>query len=184
MSPRWPRPMGAIRSITRREISEPSPESTKGSWGLTEIRSWKCGKGLRLFRREPYRLRHFNEYAAPASTVTSQAFHLRAVPQAEVPCDCERDNDVVAVGQVVLGDLPDVSPDALGEFDDSDDRRRGPGCRDRGLSGIPRPSRSLLRLGSVGPVVSVGVSMAPRMSRAVPHRPPACRGSIIVSSGT
>jgi hypothetical protein len=41
ISPRCPRPMGAIRSITRREISEPSPESTKGSWGLTEIRSWK-----------------------------------------------------------------------------------------------------------------------------------------------
>ena len=51
------------------------------------------------------------------------------------------------------------------------------------MAGIPRPSRPLLlRMGSVGPIVSVGVSMAPRVSRAVPHGRPVCRGTVIVSS--
>jgi hypothetical protein len=51
------------------------------------------------------------------------------------------------------------------------------------LAGIPRPSRPLLlRMGSVGPIVTVGVSMAPRMSRAVPHGRPVSRGTVIVSS--
>ena len=43
MRPRWPRPMGAIRSMTRRLVSACSPASRKASCGLTETRSWKCG---------------------------------------------------------------------------------------------------------------------------------------------
>jgi hypothetical protein len=59
----------------------------EGLVGIHRDQVLEVRKSFRLFRREPDRLRHFNEYAAPASTVTSQAFHLRAIPQAEVPCD-------------------------------------------------------------------------------------------------
>src|SRR6185369_9617403 len=51
--------------------------------------------------------------------------------------------------------------------------------------GVTRPSRPLLLrlLGSVGPL-TMGVSMAPRVPRAVPQGRPASRGSVIVSSET
>lgn len=42
----------------------------------------------------------------------------------------------------------------------------------------------MLRVGSVGPVVPVGMAMAPRVARAVPHGRAACRGTVIVSSET
>ena len=41
MSPRCPLPTGAMMSITRRLISDPSPESSKASVGLMETRSMK-----------------------------------------------------------------------------------------------------------------------------------------------
>src|SRR5439155_20792006 len=73
---------------------------------------------------------------------------------------------------------------ALREIRDARDRGRRARRRYRGLSGVPQPSRPLvLHLGSTGPVVSMGVSMAPRVPRAVPHgRPARLRETIIVSS--
>src|SRR5262249_56001016 len=60
----------------------------------------------------------------------------------------------------------------------------GGGGGKRCLGGIPGPSRPLLlELGSVGPIVPMGVSMAPRVPRAVPQGRPASRGTVIVSSG-
>jgi hypothetical protein len=51
------------------------------------------------------------------------------------------------------------------------------------VSGVPRPSLTLvLLLGSAGPAALVGVSMASRMPRALPHGRPARRESVIVSS--
>ena len=41
ISPRWPLPMGAMMSMMRRLISDPSPESSKDSLGLIETKSWK-----------------------------------------------------------------------------------------------------------------------------------------------
>jgi hypothetical protein len=145
----------------------------------------EVGKGLVLFGRKAPCLRHLDQRATPATTtVAGQPLDLRAVAQPVVPGDRSRNNDVVAGRQVVLGRLPYVSPGAFGKLDHARDRRRGAGRRDRRLSGIPRPFRTLvLQLGSVGPVVSVVVTMAPRVSRAVPHGRPVRRESVIVSSG-
>ena len=87
MSPRWPLPTGAMMSITRRLISEPSPESSNASFGLIETRSWKWGSALYFSGSMPAGLRDFYEYAATVTTIAGEAFDLRPVAQAVVPCD-------------------------------------------------------------------------------------------------
>ena len=134
-----------------------------------------------LLDGEPAALLHFYEYAAPTTSITSEALDLHTVSERKIPGDLCRNRHVLAGRKIVLGDLPQKSAGALTELRHSGHGYRRTGGRDGCLSRIPRPSRTLMRLlGSVGPVVSVGVSMAPRVPRAVPHRRPACRGSVIV----
>src|SRR5262249_60370379 len=98
--------------------------------------------------------------------------------------DGSRNHRVVAPGEIVLGGLPQEPTAAIRELDYARDGRGRAGRRNRCLAGIPRPSRPLLlELGSVGPIVPMGVSMAPRVPRAVPQGRPASRGTVIVSPG-
>ena len=109
-----------------------------------------------------------------------QLMHASAQPR---PLEGVLDYDVVALREVVLGNQPQEPADALCELHDARNLRGRARGRDRCVSGVPRPSRPLLLLlGSTGPVATMVVSMAPRVSRAVPHGQPAGRGTFIVSS--
>jgi hypothetical protein len=54
-------------------------------------------EGLVLLRLHSPGLRDFYENAASVATIARQAFDLRAVAQAGIPCDHVRDHDVVAL---------------------------------------------------------------------------------------
>ena len=96
MSPRCPLPTGAMMSITRRLISDPSPESSKASVGLMETRSMKWGEPC-TSRAPCPPPSDFYENAAAVTTIAGEAFDLRPVAQSVVPCDCVRDDDVFAL---------------------------------------------------------------------------------------
>ena len=187
MSPRWPRPMGAIRSITRRLVSAPgaSPARRNGSLRVDRGQVLEVRQRPVLLGRETARLLNLYQDAASATTVTGQADDLRSVAQAEVPRDLRRNHDVVTRRKVVLGCLPQEPAGALIQIHDACDLC-GRACRrDRNLSRVPRSALPLLMrlLGPVRPVVTM-VSMAPRVPRAVPHGRPALRELSINSSSS
>src|SRR6185295_3693356 len=113
-------------------------------------------EGLVLVRSQASSFLNLHENAAPASTVTSKPLDFRPVAQAVVPGTGSGHHDVVALRKIVLARLPQEPAGALGDLRDACDRHRRSRRRDRGLSGVPQPSRPLLllRMGSVGPVVS------------------------------
>ncbi len=55
------------------------------------------GERLVLLGLHPASLRDFYEYAATVTTIAGEAFDLRPVAQAVVPCNDVRDHDVFAL---------------------------------------------------------------------------------------
>jgi hypothetical protein len=71
-------------------------------------------EGLVLLGRKASYLANFNEYATTVRTIAGEPFDFRPIAQAVVPGNDVRDDHVVALRQVVLSGLPDVSPRPLG----------------------------------------------------------------------
>jgi hypothetical protein len=182
MRPRWPRPMGAIRSITGGS-SRPAPRKLERLVRVDRDEVLEMGKAPVLLRwRPPAFCTSTSVRRPPPPSRASLRSPFRRGPRSpalRMRAPRRRRESVGSSGQPAS-----ETPDAFSQLHDAGDRYRRSRSRDRCLSGVPRPSRPLiLRLGSTGPVVSVGVSMAPRMPRAVPHRRPVrSRRTIIVSS--
>src|SRR5204863_6950421 len=96
-----------------------------------------------VLRRKATGLLDLDQDAAPTSGVTNKPLDLRPVAQVEVPSDGARNHRVVAPGEIVLGGLPQESTAAIRELDYARQGRRRARRRNRGLAGIPRPSRPL-----------------------------------------
>jgi hypothetical protein len=55
------------------------------------------GESLVLLGLHAPRLRDFYENAAAVTTIAGEAFDLRPVAESVVPCDCVRDDDILAL---------------------------------------------------------------------------------------
>ena len=137
MSPRWPRPMGAIRSITRKAHLGRVLGEVERFVGADRDQVLEVGELLVLLRAHPPRFGDFDEYTATVPRVTAEALHLGPVAKAEVPCDHVRNDDVFAGREVVLSDLPYEPSSALRKFDNARHRHGRPGGRNRSLARVP-----------------------------------------------
>src|SRR5262245_29034840 len=83
--------------------------------------------------------------------------------------------------EIVVLDLPQEPAQPLRQLGHAAHGHRLARGRNGDLPGIPRPSGTLVRhSGSLGSIVSVGVTMAPRVPRAMPHGRPATGVAVIV----
>ena len=138
MRPRWPRPMGAIRSMTRRLVSACSAASWNGSSRVDGREVLEVGEGPVLLGSQTRRFVNLDYDTTTAATRHEQRPSI-SVPSRNAKSRAIRDrnDDVVAERQVVLCDLPKEPAGAFRELHDAVHRRASARSSESGLGGGP-----------------------------------------------
>ena len=97
ISPRCPLPDGGDDVDHAQADLRPLARELERLAGVDGNEVHEVGERLVLLGLHAPSLRDFYENAATVTTIAGEAFDLRPVAQAAVPCDCVRDDDVLAL---------------------------------------------------------------------------------------